>query len=69
MQIFALALMLMHNGDNLSSKVLHNLLLSIPALMAGTALGIRAFRTVKEQTFRRIILAILLVSGVLLSRP
>jgi uncharacterized membrane protein YfcA len=66
MQIFALALMLMHNGDNLSSKVLYNLLLSIPALMARTALGIRAFRTVKEQTFRRIILAILLVSGVLL---
>ena len=64
MQIFALALMLMHNGCNLSSKVLYNLLLSIPALMAGTALGILAFRTVKEQTFRRIILAILLISGV-----
>ena len=38
--------------------------LALPALVAGTALGIMTFHAVKEQTFRRIILAILLVSGV-----
>jgi hypothetical protein len=46
--------------------VLDNLLLSIPALVAGSALGILAFRNVSEQLFRRIILVVLLVSGVLL---
>jgi uncharacterized membrane protein YfcA len=64
MQIFALALMLLRN--DLSSNVLDNLLLSIPALVSGSALGILAFRNVGEQLFRRIILVVLLVSGVLL---
>jgi len=43
-----------------------DLALSIPALLAGSALGILAFRSVNELTFRRILLTILLVSGVLL---
>jgi hypothetical protein len=64
MQIFALGLLLVRH--DLSSKVLVDLALSIPALLAGSALGIFAFRSVNEQTFRKIILAILLVSGVLL---
>jgi uncharacterized membrane protein YfcA len=64
MQIFALALLLMNH--NVSSKVFFDLLLSIPALIAGSVLGIAAFRNVSEQIFRRIILAILLVSGLLL---
>lgn len=64
MQIFALALLLARH--DLSSKVLVDLALSIPALLAGSALGIFAFRSVNEQTFRRIILAVLLISGVLL---
>src|SRR5262249_25406939 len=64
MQIFALALMLMHHS--LSVGVLANLLLSIPALIAGVVLGIFAFRHVSEQIFRRLILLILLVSGLLL---
>ena len=64
MQIFALGLLLVRH--DLSSKVLVDLALSIPALLAGSVLGILAFRTVNEQTFRKIILAILLVSGVLL---
>lgn len=65
MQLFALALMLMR-GD-LSSKVLVDLALSIPALLAGSALGIVAFRHVKEATFRRIVLVMLLLSGLLLA--
>lgn len=64
MQIFALALLLIRH--DLSSKVFIDLALSIPALLAGSALGIFAFRSVNEQAFRRIILAILLVSGMLL---
>ena len=40
--------------------------LSVPALVAGSALGILAFRNVQEATFRRAILGILLASGLLL---
>ncbi|SDS70293.1 sulfite exporter TauE/SafE family protein [Bradyrhizobium canariense] len=64
MQISALALMLFRH--DLSRTVLVNFALSVPALLAGSALGIIAFRNVNEMTFRRIILAILLVSGILL---
>ena len=64
MQIFALALMLMHHS--LSVGVFANLLFSIPALIAGAVLGILAFRNVSEQIFRRLILLVLLVSGLLL---
>jgi uncharacterized protein len=64
MQIFALGLLVAKH--DLSSKVLVDLALSIPALLAGSVLGIIAFRSVNEQTFRKIILGILLVSGVLL---
>ena len=64
MQLFALALMLMRH--DLSSKVLFDLLLSIPALFAGSILGIFAFRHVKDATFRRIVLIVLLASGLML---
>jgi uncharacterized membrane protein YfcA len=60
-QIFALALILSRNG--LSSKIAIDLAVSLPALAAGTALGILAFRKVNELTFRRTILVILLFSG------
>ncbi|SDN69368.1 sulfite exporter TauE/SafE family protein [Afipia sp. GAS231] len=65
MQIFALVLMLLHN--DLSSKVLVEFAASIPALLAGAALGIFAFRSVNEASFRRIILVMLLFSGLLLA--
>jgi uncharacterized membrane protein YfcA len=64
MQIFALVLMLLQN--DLSSKVLVEFVASIPALFAGAALGIFAFRCVNEASFRRIILTMLLFSGLLL---
>jgi uncharacterized membrane protein YfcA len=64
MQIFALVLMLLQN--DLSSKVLVDFVASIPALLAGAALGIFAFRSVNEASFRRIILTMLLFSGLLL---
>jgi uncharacterized protein len=64
MQIFALVLMLIQK--DLSTKVLIDFAVSIPALLAGTALGIVAFRYVDDALFRRIILGILLISGLLL---
>lgn len=60
-QIFALALILSRNG--LSLKIAIDLAVSLPALAAGTALGILAFRKVSELTFRRAILLALLFSG------
>jgi uncharacterized protein len=65
MQIFSLTLLLMNH--DLSSKVLFNLLLSVPAMVTGSVLGILAFRNVSDQGFRRVILMILLVSGLLLA--
>ena len=64
MQVFALSLMLLR--QDLSSRILPDLALSVPALVAGSALGILAFRNVQEATFRRAILAILRASGLLL---
>jgi uncharacterized membrane protein YfcA len=64
MQIFALALMVIER--DLSTKVLVDFAVSIPALLAGTSLGIFAFRCVNDALFRRIILGILLVSGLML---
>lgn len=64
MQISALAILLVHH--DLPSRVFSDLLLSVPALVAGSLLGIFAFRSVSEQIFRRVILAILMASGLML---
>ncbi len=61
MQIFALALLL--SRSSLSSTVMVDFVISLPALAAGTALGILMFRRVNELAFRRIILVVLLLSG------
>lgn len=64
MQTFSLSMMLARH--DLSSKLFVELAFSIPALLAGSALGILAFRRVNEAMFRRIILCVLFLSGVLL---
>jgi uncharacterized membrane protein YfcA len=61
MQLFALALLLGRHG--LSTKVVIDLAISLPALFAGSALGIVAFRNINEVGFRRTILVLLLLSG------
>ncbi len=61
MQIFALALML--SRDSLQLKVVVDFVISLPALAAGTALGIFMFRSANELVFRRVILIILFLSG------
>jgi uncharacterized membrane protein YfcA len=61
MQIFALSLML--SRSTLSPKFLIDFAISLPALAAGAALGIIMFRSVNEIAFRRIVLVVLLFSG------
>jgi uncharacterized membrane protein YfcA len=60
------ALLIMFSRQDLSSAVFFDFLLSVPFLVAGSTLGILAFHNLTEVTFRRIILAILLVSGLAL---
>ena len=61
MQLFALALLLEHHS--LSTKVMIDFAISLPALFAGSVLGILAFRNINEAGFRRTILVVLLFSG------
>jgi uncharacterized membrane protein YfcA len=64
MQLSALALMLSH--QSLSLKVLIDFGISLPALAAGTAVGIVLFGRINEAAFKRIILGLLLFSGLCL---
>jgi uncharacterized protein len=61
MQVLALALLF--GRQSLSSKLVIDLAISLPALFAGSVLGIVAFRNINEAGFRRTILVLLLVSG------
>jgi uncharacterized protein len=61
MQVAALALMLTHHS--LQSKVMVDFVISLPALAAGTALGILMFRSINEVVFKRTILIVLFFSG------
>jgi hypothetical protein len=64
MQLFALALML--SRDGLATKVLIDLSFSLPALAAGTAVGVIMFGRVNDALFRRIVLVVLFVAGLAL---
>jgi uncharacterized membrane protein YfcA len=61
MQVLALALLLARHS--MPSKVLVDAVLGLPALMAGTALGIAFFGRMNDVLFRRAILTVLLVAG------
>jgi uncharacterized membrane protein YfcA len=61
MQVFALALMLSSNG--LRAMAIVHLTFVLPALLAGTALGIMLFGKLDDARFRHIVLAVLLVAG------
>ena len=61
MQVMALALLL--SRQSLSSRLVIDLAISLPALFAGSLLGIVAFRNINEIGFRRTILVLLLLSG------
>jgi uncharacterized membrane protein YfcA len=61
MQVSALILLL--SRHELPSNILIDLAVSLPPLAAGTMLGVLMFRRINEALFRRIILIMLLVSG------
>ena len=64
MQCVALALLVSAGG--FSSRVLVHFVVTLPALVAGTALGIILFGRVDQTSFRRVTLAILFAGGVAL---
>jgi uncharacterized membrane protein YfcA len=64
MQCIALTLLVARSSFSAKSAI--DLLLVLPALAAGTALGIAMFGRVNEGAFRRVTLAILLVAGLAL---
>jgi uncharacterized membrane protein YfcA len=65
MQFCSLGLML--SRHSLPARIMVDFVISLPALAAGTALGIFMFRHINERLFRRIILTVLLVSGLALA--
>ena len=61
MQVLALSLLL--GRQSLSPRIAVDLAISLPALFAGSILGMLAFRRINEVAFRKIILVLLLLSG------
>lgn len=64
LQLFALGLMMSRNS--VSTQTLLGLTVSLPALVAGAALGVVMFRRVNDAIFRSIVLAVLMFAGVML---
>jgi uncharacterized membrane protein YfcA len=67
MQFFGILLVFLH-GD-LSREFASKFLWSLPAVIAGCVLGLALFGKVNDVSFRRIVLACLLVSGVAMIYP
>jgi uncharacterized membrane protein YfcA len=65
LQLFALALLLAQ--DTFTHQALVNLTCSLPALIAGVALGIMMFRRISNTGFRSAVLVVLFFAGVLLT--
>jgi uncharacterized protein len=66
MQIFALALLAL--TSSIPPAVPGQVLLALPMLIAGSFIGVVAFRRVDDRVFRRAVLALLIASGVALMR-
>ena len=65
MQVFALGLMLWRHA--LPSRLLVDTAVSLPALAAGTAVGLAMFGRISDVWFRRAMLGVLLVAGLALA--
>jgi uncharacterized protein len=65
MQLLALAVMLAHGG--LSRQTMIDLVISLPALACGVALGVVMFRKINDVLFRRIVLTVLVIAGLALA--
>jgi uncharacterized membrane protein YfcA len=50
----------------ISADMIRLFLLGLPVLLAGTWLGLKLYGRVKEATFRKVVLLLLLLSGVAL---
>jgi uncharacterized protein len=61
-----LALLLMISRRTIPTGMLQDFVISLPALLAGTVAGIAMFGRVNERVFRRAVLAVLLVAGLIL---
>lgn len=64
--VFAMAALLLGAKGALTFETAKLFALGLPFLLAGTWLGLKLFGRIDETTFRRIVLALLLVSGVAL---
>lgn len=58
-----LALLLMMSRSAIPTGMLNDFIITLPALLTGTAAGIVMFGRVNEMIFRRVILVVLLVAG------
>ena len=65
MQVIALLLFLLR-PEKLPEQLLVDALISLPGLAAGTFVGLKLFGKVDDQLFRRAVLGLLLVSGLML---
>ena len=61
MQVIALTLMIAQNG--IPSHLLHNVTLSLPALVIGAAIGVALFNRISTGAFRFVVLTLLLGGG------
>jgi hypothetical protein len=64
--IFAMSALWIGARGAITPEVIKLFLIGLPALFAGTWLGLKLFGRLDEATFRKIVLALLLVSGALL---
>jgi uncharacterized membrane protein YfcA len=64
--IFAMSALWIGARGAITPEVIKLFLIGLPALFAGTCLGLKLFGRFDEATFRKIVLALLLASGALL---
>jgi uncharacterized membrane protein YfcA len=65
--IHSFAMIALGSGVMLTGAVLHDFTLSVPVMVVGTGLGLALYGRLNDAQFRRIILWLLLASGVLLA--
>jgi len=64
--IFAMSAVALGFNGAVDARTIHLFLIGLPILLAGTWLGLKLYGRVDEAQFRRLVLALLLVSGVAL---
>jgi uncharacterized membrane protein YfcA len=67
--IFLGTALLLGGSGSVTSDTVHLFLIGLPALLAGSWLGLRLYGKLDEAAFRKIVLALLLLSGLALVAP